>query len=466
MNDDHAPYAEALAYLRSFADYERTPPAGASPTTFYLPRMAALLEAAGSPQRAFGSVIVAGTKGKGSTCAMLEAVLRAAGHRVGLWTSPHLHSYRERMQVDRRLISPPEFAALVDRLRPILETWGGEATGGPPTTYELAFALALLHFAAQRVDIAVLEVGLGGRLDSANVVTPLVSAISAISYDHTAVLGDTLAEIAYEKAGIIKPGVPAITVPQPKEAMAVIEQVAEEAGSQLFVAVDEVGGWRSERATSSSRNTDNEKGAHQQSSQASIFYLQSPIANLQLGLRGPFQRENAALAAGTALLLRGQGWDIGNAAIAAGLRNTHWPGRLELAAREPLVVVDGAHNGASAERLVEALRAEWSFERLVLVLGVLRDKDVAAIVTALAPTAAALVLTRPQSPRALGNLEELAALAARHSDAALHSAPSVAEALELARALASPRDLICVTGSLATVADARVALGLAENAEG
>jgi dihydrofolate synthase/folylpolyglutamate synthase len=463
MNDDNAPYAEALAYLRSFADYERAPPSGADPTTFYLPRMAALLRAVGDPQRAFPSVIVAGTKGKGSTCAMLEAVLRSAGHRVGLWTSPHLHSYRERIQVDRQPIAPAEFAALVDRLRPTIDTWDGEATGGPPTTYEASFAIALLHFAARRVDIAVLEVGLGGRLDSANVVTPLVSAISAISYDHMAVLGDTLAEIAYEKAGIIKPDVPAITVPQPAEAMHVIERVATEIGAELYTASVENEELRIEKATAPSQRSNSASASPDDDS---MICSQFSILNSQLGLRGPFQRENAALAAGVALLLRAQGWSIGDDAIAAGLRHARWPGRLELAARDPLVVVDGAHNGASAERLAEALRAEWSFGRLVLVLGVLRDKDAAAILAALAPAAAALVLTRPDSPRAPDSLEELAALAARHTEGAIYTAPSVAEALELARGIATAHDLVCVTGSLATVADARVALGLADYAEG
>ena len=450
MSDDTSAYTNALAYIRSFADYERTPPVGQAPTAFYLPRMAALLDKAGAPQRAFPSLIVAGTKGKGSTCAMLEAVLRAAGYRVGLWTSPHLHTYRERIQVNRQLIPAASFAALVDQLRPTLQAWNDADTGGLPTTYEIAFALALLHFAAERVDIAVLEVGLGGRYDSANVVTPLVSAISAISYDHMAILGNTLAQIAYEKAGIIKHKVPAITVPQPREAMQVIEETAAAIGAELFTVQIENAELKIENAATRSQSHRN----------APITFPQFSILNSQFGLRGPFQRENAALAAGVALLLREQGWQIGDDAIAAGLQHVRWPGRLELAARSPLVVVDGAHNGASAQRLAEALRAEWSFRNLVLVLGVLGDKDVGAIVAALAPVAAALVLARPDSPRALADLEELTAIARRHTNAPTYTAPSVAAALDLAHGLAEPSDLICVTGSLSTVADARVALGL------
>src|SRR5262245_59987457 len=228
-------YQDALDYLYSFLDTERKLPR--RPAELNLPRTAALLQALGEPQRAFPSVVVAGTKGKGSTAVMLEAIARASGLRSGLWTSPHLHSYRERIQVDRRLIAQAELIDAVEAIQPVVAAFE-QGPHGAPTVFELGFVIALRHFAAQGVDLAVLEVGLGGRYDSANVVTPLLSVITSISYDHMHILGDTLRQIAYEKAGIIKPGVPAITVAQQPEALAEIVRVAAEVSAPLWVVAE------------------------------------------------------------------------------------------------------------------------------------------------------------------------------------------------------------------------------------
>ena len=450
-------YQEALDYLYSFLDTERVLPR--RPAELNLPRTGALLAALGQPQRAFPSVVIAGTKGKGSTAALLEAIVRASGLRTGLWTSPHLHSYRERIQVDRRMITQEELIRAVEAIQPTIAAFDTEHYG-QPSVFELGFVIALRYFAAQRVDLAILEVGLGGRYDSANVVTPLLSVISSISYDHMHILGDTLRQIASEKAGIFKPGVPAITVAQSPEAMDEIARVAAAVGAPLWVAAEsgvEIRDWRLEIGTQ----------------QSPISNLQSPTVfnpfkryqgPTETVLRGVFQRENARLATGAALLLLDQGLPVSDEAIGVGLAAAQWPGRLEIVPGDPPIVLDGAHNGDSAHKLVQSLGEAFPDRRLVLVLGTSQDKDITRILAELAPAAGALVLTRSQHPRAWIDLEELAARAEpllRNARTPIVIAPEVPQAIERAHKLAGPGDLICVTGSLFVVAAAREALGLA-----
>jgi dihydrofolate synthase/folylpolyglutamate synthase len=447
-------YQDALDYLYSFLDTEKKLPS--TPAEFNLPRTAALLAAIGEPQHAFPSVVVAGTKGKGSTAALIEAIARAAGLRTGLWTSPHLHSYRERIQVDRRMISQAELIQAVESIKPLVEAFDPQPFG-KLSVFIIGFAIALRYYAAQAVDLAVLEVGLGGRYDSANVVTPLLSVITSISYDHMQVLGDTLRQIAYEKAGILKPGVPAISAPQHPEALAEIARVAAEVGAPLWVAAD---------GEIENEELKIEKGDGQFSilnSQFSILDLDRYHGPMETTLQGVFQRENARLAVGAALLLRDAGLPIDDAAIAAGLAAAQWPGRLEMAPGEPPIVLDGAHNGDSARKLVQSLAEAFPGRRLVLVLGTSQDKDITRILAELAPAASALVLTRSSHPRAWVDLEDLAARAEpllRDARAPILIAPEVSDALAQARRLAGPGDLICVTGSLFVVAAAREALGL------
>ncbi|MFL5802141.1 MAG: bifunctional folylpolyglutamate synthase/dihydrofolate synthase [Roseiflexaceae bacterium] len=447
-------YQEALDYLYSFLDTERTLPR--RPAELNLPRTSALLAALGEPQRSLRSVVIAGTKGKGSTAAMIEAITRAAGLRTGLWTSPHLHSYRERIQVDRALITQAELVAEVAAIQPVVAAFNQDRYGAP-SVFELGFAIALRYFAKRQVDLAILEVGLGGRYDSANAVTPLLSIITSISYDHMQILGDTLHQIAYEKAGILKPGVSAITIAQPPEAMDEIARVAAVVGAPLWVAADLSvfrGPW-SGATDHGPRTTDGPTW---------FDPFERYRGPAETALRGMFQRENARLAAGAALLLRDQGLPISDDAIGAGLAAAQWAGRLELIPGDPPIVLDGAHNGDSAHKLVQSLGAAFPGRRLVLVLGTSQDKDITRILAELAPAAGALVLTRSQHPRAWVDLEELAARA----EPLLHDAripiviaPDVPKAIERARKLAGPGDLICVTGSLFVVAAAREALGLA-----
>lgn len=442
-------YQEALDYLYSFMDYERKPAATPEEAAFNLDRMRALLDAVGNPQDGMAGVVVAGTKGKGSTCALIESIVRAAGYRCGLWTSPHLNSYRERIQIDRLPIGQAALADGVERIRPLIDSFD-VASYGSPTTFELGFALALRYFADEGVQVAVLEVGMGGRYDAANVITPLVSVISSISFDHMNVLGHTLASIADNKAGIIKPGVPAITVPQHPEAAAVLAQVARDVGAALWIAEEAwIEDWRlgSDPAAPTS-NIQPPKGAY-------------PVAPNPALLRGPFQRENARLALAAALVLRTQGLTIPDAALAEGLATAQWPGRLEVAGQAPWLVLDGAHNGDSAEKLLVALQAEFHYRRLLVVLGTSRDKDIRRIVAALAPHADALILTRARHHRAYVDLDQIAAAAQPFLHGPLLLTPDIPAALDQARSLATPDDLIVVTGSLFVVGDAREALGLA-----
>jgi len=447
-------YQQALDYLYSFPDSEAKLPR--SPAEFNLPQTSALLAAFGEPQRTFPSVEIAGTKGKGSTAALLEAIARAAGLRTGLWTSPHLHSYRERIQVNRQPISQDELIAAIESIPARLAGFDRQRYG-EPTIFQLGFAIALRYFAERAVDLAILEVGLGGRYDSANIVTPLLSVITSISYDHMAVLGDTLGKIAWEKAGILKPSVPAITIAQNPEAMDVIARVADEVGAPLWVATE----------------GDRGQGIGDWSSPLSpIPYPLSPFdpfdryhGPTDTALQGVFQRENARLAAGAALLLRDQGLQIANDAIAEGLASARWPGRMEIVAGAPPIVLDGAHNGDSAHKLSESLDQLFPGRRRVFVLGVTHGHSIEHIMAELLPTAGALVLTRSRHPRALTDLDALAERAEpllRRGDqhAPLILTGDAPEALERARELAGPNDLICVTGSLFVVAAAREALGI------
>ncbi|WP_029215339.1 bifunctional folylpolyglutamate synthase/dihydrofolate synthase [Kallotenue papyrolyticum] len=430
-------YQAAIDYLYSFVNYESKMPPSPQHARFNLDRMRALLAALDDPQRHYPSVVIAGTKGKGSTCALLEAILRAAGYRTALYTSPHLHSFRERIQIDRRLIPQDVFVAYVERLKPIVAQ-----LVSAPTFFELATTLALWYFAEQRVDVAVLEIGLGGRYDSVNVVTPRVSAITPVSFDHMAVLGNTIEEITWNKAGIIKPGVPVAIAPQRPAAEAVIRQEAAALGAPL---------WRADA-----------EGAHALTdASGELWRYPVPINAETVALGGAHQLINARLAVTIALLLRAQGWTLPDAALATGLRTAHWPGRFEIIGRDPLIVVDGAMNEESALRLRDALHT-LLYRRLILVLGTSRDKDIGGIARALVPEAAAVVLTRSYHPRAAPvELLEQHVRPWLPPHAPLIATHDVPPALEAARRVAGPEDCICVTGSLFPVAAAREALGVA-----
>ena len=465
-------YVDALQYLYSFIDVERVP--GLAPAaSFDLAKVHRFFDLIGRPEREFHAILVAGTKGKGSTASYIASALRAAGYHVGLYTQPHLTSFRERMQVDGRILPEERLGPLVDTLRPFVDQMHAEAPEyGPLTTYEIATALALRYFADARVEYAVLEIGLGGRLDAVNAVrAPLVSVITSLSLDHTRVLGDTIEQIAFEKAGIIKPGLPVVSAPQPAGALGVIEQVAAERAAPLFLVGRDIT-LTAEATDAAPCDGAREGRARRQTQRVTVepgprLGGPAPPVVADLPLLGAHQALNAAVASGACLLLAAGGATrLTPAAIARGFAQTEWPGRLEIVQEQPLLSLDGAHNGASASELARAMQAEFCFRRVVLVLGLSADKDSAAILGPLLPLAQAVIFTRSRHPRAATpdavaeQARGFVAQAGAAPQPAFHIAPDVPAALETARGLAGPRDAILVTGSLFVVGDARAALGL------
>jgi len=436
-------YQRALDYIYRFADYDQGP-YHYSPPIHNLERTARLLAGLGQPQQRYPSLLIAGTKGKGSTAAFLERILRAAGRRTGLYTSPHLHSWRERVQVNRQLIPKAEVAQWVQRLRPLVEQIQEQGDVGPPTYYEISTALALAYFAAQEVDVAVLEVGLGGRLDSTNVVTPAISILTTIGYDHMAILGNTLDKIAGEKAAIVKPAGWAVSASQQQQAMAVIEATCRERQARLWIAAEE--------------------GIQQALPEAAgPWPYPVPLDPDQLALRGPFQQLNARVALATVQVLREQGWDIPPAAIREGLYTTLWPLRLELAGECPWIVLDAAHNIDSARALRQALQVEFSFDRLILVTGLSRGHDIAAFVAEVGIEAAHILVTSSHHPRSADAADQAEAIRSRVM-VPVEAIDEVPEALARARQLATAGDMICICG-LFVAAEAREALGLAQEVD-
>jgi dihydrofolate synthase/folylpolyglutamate synthase len=426
-------YRAALDYILSFADYER---ASRSAVVFDLRRMEMLLEKLGNPEAGAIPIQVAGTKGKGSTAAMIASILTRAGYKTGLYTSPHLHDFTERIQVDRVPIAEGEFARLVELLKPEVEAVNEFGAFGQLTTFELLTALAFAYFKERGVNFQVLETGLGGRLDATNVVKPGVCVITSISYDHTEVLGDTLTQIAREKAGIIKLGSTVVSSPQPPEAMAVIEGVCREWGVRLVKVGTDVTWER--KAFSNEGQSFRLKGLKREYS-------------LSLPLLGEYQLENAATAVTAVEVLGERGVVVGAESIASGLMQVHWLGRLQVLRQEPWFIVDCAHNAYSAKRLAEALRQYFDFERAVLILGVSSDKDINGIVAELMPLSDTVIVTSTQHPRAL----EPGKLAAEFSKRGVtpEVVGDVTSAVDLALARAKPEDLICATGSIFVVAE-------------
>jgi dihydrofolate synthase/folylpolyglutamate synthase len=430
-------YPQTIAYLHSLTDYEKTRMERYAPDTLDLARVERLLAAVGNPHAQFPAVHLAGTKGKGSTAAVIESCLRAAGYRTGFYTSPHLHTFRERIQVAGRKIAREEVVALVDEVRPLIERTPGV------TTFEVITAIGFLYFCRSEVDVAVVEVGLGGRLDATNVLTPEVSVITSLSLDHTYLLGDTLGEIAFEKAGIIKPGVPAVSAPQRAEAIKVLEAVSR----GRDVPLTEVG-----------RDWDYEPGPADMDGQAFTVRLVTDGGSELDGeywmpLLGRHQLENGTSAIAALDVLRQRGFRIPVEAVRAGLRDVHWPGRLEILSREPSLVVDCAHNPYSAQVLRKALEEWFPGQRWVLIFGASADKDIAGMLEALLPISEYTIVTRSDHPRAAAPIElaDVVASVGGGAEVSLNMRKSLRRGL----AVMDPGSGLLVTGSIFLVADAR-----------
>lgn len=423
-------YRHAVDFLLERTDYERWP-GYAYASRFDLRRMEDLLQRLGNPHLHARSIHVAGSKGKGSTAAMVSEGLVAAGYETGLYTSPHLVTIRERIMVNGQPIRKSELAEVVTRMRPHVEEMDRQSTYGELTTFELLTASAFLHFKRKGVDFQVLEVGLGGRLDATNVVTPEVSVITSISLDHTEVLGDTVALIAGEKAGIIKPGIPVVSSPQADEAASVINETCLQRGAALITVGKDIS-WEEIRSNLSGQSL-------------SVTGLRDSY-QLTIPLLGYYQLQNAVTA--VAVL---ENLGIPRDSIEAGLAGTRWPGRLQILRRRPLLVIDGAHSGASAARLREALRRHFHFDQVILIIGMSADKNMSVIVDELAPIADCVIATQSRHPRAASPAAVAGEFSRRGAD--VDTAESVAQAIMMARGRAGKRDLIMATGSLFLVGE-------------
>jgi dihydrofolate synthase/folylpolyglutamate synthase len=431
-------YEEAVRFLYSFADYERTPPRDRKP--FRLGSFRMLLRRIGDPQMRYPCVHIAGTKGKGSVAAMIERILREAGYLTGLYTSPHLEDVRERIQLSGCNITRGDFARGLTLLRGAIDS---RAVGGYRTTFELLTALAFHQFAMRRVDVAVIETGLGGLLDSTNVIRPQVAVITPVFVEHAAILGRTLREVAYQKAGIIKRGARVVLGHQKPPVRDVVERRCRLLGSSLI----QVGRDVKVRF----------RGADRDGQCLDIRTPNSAHRGLRMALHGRHQLANAALAVAAVEALGGDSPCASTEAVRGGLAAVRWPGRLETVGDRPAVLLDGAHTPASLSLLSAYLRDAWWLpprHRRVLVFGASKDKPLGTLLARATAVARHAVLTKSSHPKAAATQELVRRVGAREHGSVVACEPA-SEALRLGRVLAGRDGLVIVTGSLYLVGDLR-----------
>lgn len=426
----------ALEYLDSFINYEKDN--AVYPEAFKLERMRALVRELGNPQNAFESVIIAGSKGKGSTAAILSSILRMENLRVGLYTSPHLLHISERIQVNGLCINDLRLAENLTRIQKATEgyTW----RKNPPTYFEVLTALAFCYFKDMKIQVAVLEVGLGGLYDSTNVANAKVVGITPISLEHTDKLGKTLAKIAVQKCGVIKGREAVVSAVQAPEVQSVIESACEDREAKLYCVGKEI------------KVMEREFSEDSQS-----FDVRTPWGgyyDLKAHLRGTHQLQNAAQAIGLAKALGEKArLPVSDEAVRQGVLDAHWPGRLEKFSERPCVVLDGAHNVDSARKMLEGVKRHFQYEKLVVLFGSSSDKDVRGMLEEITAEADSLVLTQAAHPRAMP-VAQIVRLMEKNSKEVFEE-PSMAGALKKARSLAGPEGLVVVSGSLYVVAEAR-----------
>jgi dihydrofolate synthase/folylpolyglutamate synthase len=399
---------------------------------FGLTRVEEILEAIGNPHREIEAIHVGGTNGKGSTAAMMASILQKEGYRTGLYTSPHLIRFTERIKINGKEMEQEEVAELVQWVKERVD----EAGVTPPFTFfDFTTAMAFLYFKQKMVDLAVLEVGLGGRLDSTNVVDPLLSVITNIARDHEEQLGRSLLKIAGEKAGIIKKGRPLVTAATQPRVLRLFSKICREKGSPCY----RVG--RDFLYVQNGEKNFDYQGLHRK------------LWNISLNLGGPHQIVNATTALGAMEVLDDLGYSVSNDTMIEGLKEVEWPGRLEIVCSSPRVVLDGAHNPAGALVLKESMEKEFQYRHLNLILGVMKDKDIKSILHHLAPLAHHLIFTRPHTDRAAPPAQLMKALGKDGKKAEVIE--GLENAIEQGLSLTQDDDLLCVTGSLYTVGEAR-----------
>lgn len=431
-------YDDAIAYLLTFADFERTGDFHERPD---LAPMLALLAALGDPHTGRPTIHITGSKGKGSVAAMVESCLRAASYTTGLYTSPHLHSYCERVRVDCTPVTEADFASLTEVVSRAVDEITPELGGRRLVTFDFLTAMGFLAFRDRRVDVQVIEVGLGGRLDSTNVFETKEAAVfTPISLEHTAILGDTAEQIARDKAGIITPGCAVVLAPQPSPEAAAIVREAEAGAAGHLIDVAQDYSW-----------SVSEHGLH---GQVVRIERAEGTVEARIPLIGAHQAENAATAVATLDAFRTRtDLSVSDAGIVTGLAAVSWPARMEVLREHPLVIADGAHNRESAGRLVEALREYAGAERATFIVGTLADKDISALAGEIAPVAERVIATRSRHPRAIESARVAEAFEALGVPVETES--SVAAAVDNAMAATPPSGLICLVGSLFIAAEGR-----------
>lgn len=438
-------YKEAINYLYARTNYETETALRYNVTTFNLDRMEKLLSLVGKPHKKIATVHIAGTKGKGSTATMLAKMLEANGYNVGLYTSPHVVHLHERIAVNSKMISEHEMLGLINRIyAPVEKMSKTEA----PTFFEIMTALAFMYFLDMKTDIAVIETGLGGRLDSTNVIRPEVVGITSLSIDHQQQLGKTLSSIAREKAGVFKRGVPVVSVQQEPEAMEVIRTQATAVKAPFSVTGQDIDfSYRFENSR--------EHGPHMR---VCLSTPTSRFEHLRVPLHGKHQAINCGLALAMLDKLKSSGYEIDNEKAAEGLSKVWLAGRMEMICDDPRIMIDGAHNAASIHALIHAIGQNIPYDSMVIIFGCNNDKDIPGMLDKLQYGADKVIFTRSNSVKAVPP-EDLADMYTEMCGKMCQSATSLGEALQLAKSAVSREDLICITGSFYLIGEAKVRFG-------
>jgi dihydrofolate synthase/folylpolyglutamate synthase len=435
-------YQQAIDYLFKRTDYEKEEALRYNITTFSLERMEKLLSLLGDPHKKIPTVHIAGTKGKGSTATMLAKMLEANDYKVGLYTSPHVLHLHERISINSEMVSESEMRGLLNRIYAPVEKM---SKTDPPTFFEIMTALAFMHFTDKQVDIAIIETGLGGRLDSTNVIQPAVIGITSLSIDHQQQLGETIDSIAMEKAGVFKRGVPVVTVQQEPAAMNVLRSTALSLKAPLSVTGSDID-------FSHRFETSREHGPH---TRVCLTTPTSKFEHLKVPLHGKHQAINCGLALAMLDKLKSVGFKIDNEKASEGLQKVSLPGRMEMISNDPRIMIDAAHNAASIRALVHAIGQNIPYDSMVVIFGCNNDKDIMGMLQELQYGADKVIFTRSNSAKAVSP-EDLADMYTELCGKMCQSAPSLGPALQLAKSAVSKEDLICITGSFYLIGQAKM----------
>ncbi|MBN2181802.1 MAG: bifunctional folylpolyglutamate synthase/dihydrofolate synthase [Sedimentisphaerales bacterium] len=435
-------YQQAIDYLFKRTDYEKEETLRYNVTTFSLERMEKLLSLLGDPHVKIPTVHIAGTKGKGSTATMLAKMLEANDYRVGLYTSPHVLHLHERISVNSEMIDEAQMRDLINRIYAPVEKM---SKTDPPTFFEIMTALAFMYFVDKAVDIAVIETGLGGRLDSTNVIKPEIIGITSLSIDHQQQLGETIDLIASEKAGVLKQGVPIITVQQEPAAMSVLKSQALALKAPLSVTGSDID-------FSHRFETSREHGPH---TRICLTTPTSKFEHLKVPLHGKHQAINCGLALAMLDKLKSMGYKIDNEKVSEGLQKVSLPGRMEMISHDPRVMIDAAHNAASIRALIHAIGQNIPYDSMVVIFGCNNDKDIMGMLQELQYGADKVIFTRSNSAKAISP-DDLAEMYTELCGKMCQSAPSLGPALQIAKSAVSREDLICITGSFYLIGQAKM----------